>query len=213
MPLLTCQHSPLSRRHWNFQEWPHTWALSYQTFWPSCTSLTADQEICYIQYVNLITSGPQSLVPQSLVPQHYAILMPANPSLQMLIPHKQDLVHLSEWNYWLPQSADIQTLRDDSSGVWMWMFHTFVYGCYFATESDHKALEEILWKNLADAPGSLRWMMLCLKSYDFDLTCCPGCEMLLADYLLYYHPQLAPEIELNIFIYHVKLSREHRYAM
>ena len=32
-------------------------------------------------------------------------------------------------------------------------FHMYVFGCAFTTESDHKPLEQINLKNLADTPA------------------------------------------------------------
>ena len=77
----------------------------------------------------------------------------------------------------------------------------------------HKPLEWILQKNLAAAPVYLQQMMLHLQTYDFDLTYCPGCEMVLADALSHYHLQPAPKIELNIMINHVWLSTECKTSM
>ena len=42
-------------------------------------------------------------------------------------------------------------------------FHTYVYGWSFTIESDHKPLESISKKNLADTPAWLQYMMLCLQ--------------------------------------------------
>ena len=42
-------------------------------------------------------------------------------------------------------------------------FHAYVYGWSFTIESDHKPLESISRKNLADMPAWLQCMMLCLQ--------------------------------------------------
>ena len=47
----------------------------------------------------------------------------------------------------------------------------------------------------------------------FDLTFHPEFEMVLADTLLHYQPQSAPEIELDITISYVKLATENKIAM
>ena len=41
-------------------------------------------------------------------------------------------------------------------------FHTYIYGWSFTIKSDHKLLESISRKNLADTPAWLQCMMLCL---------------------------------------------------
>ena len=45
-------------------------------------------------------------------------------------------------------------------------FRTYVYGRSFTTESDHKPLESISQKNLADMSGQLQHMLLHLQGYD-----------------------------------------------
>ena len=55
-------------------------------------------------------------------------------------------------------------------------FHTYVYGWSFTIESDHKPLESISKKNLADTPARLQCMMLCLQGYDFTIHYHPGKE-------------------------------------
>ena len=62
-------------------------------------------------------------------------------------------------------------------------FHTYVYGQSFMIESDHKLLESISRKNLADTPAWLQCMMLCLQGYDFTICYCPGKEMVIPDTL------------------------------
>ena len=51
-------------------------------------------------------------------------------------------------------------------------FHTYVYGWSFMIESDHKPLESISRKNLADTPAWLQCMMLHLQGYDFTIRYC-----------------------------------------
>ena len=62
-------------------------------------------------------------------------------------------------------------------------FHTYVFGRSFTIESDHKPLEQINLKNLADTPARLQRMLLCLQNYDVKITYRPGREMLVADTL------------------------------
>ena len=49
-------------------------------------------------------------------------------------------------------------------------FQTYVYGRSFTIESDHKPLEFISQKNLADMPAWLQCMLLCLQGYDYILS-------------------------------------------
>ena len=53
-------------------------------------------------------------------------------------------------------------------------FHTYVFGRSFTIESDHKPLEQISLKNLADAPARLQRMLLRLQNYDVRITYRPG---------------------------------------
>ena len=62
-------------------------------------------------------------------------------------------------------------------------FHTYIYGQSFTIELDHKLLESISRKNLADTPAWLQCMMLCLQGYDFTVCYCPGKEMVIPDTL------------------------------
>ena len=48
-------------------------------------------------------------------------------------------------------------------------FCTYVFGCEFTIESDHKPLEQIMLKNLADAPAHLQRMLLHLQDYDIHI--------------------------------------------
>ena len=48
-------------------------------------------------------------------------------------------------------------------------FCTYVIGHKFMIESDHKPLEQIMLKNLADAPAHLQRMLLCLQDYDIHI--------------------------------------------
>ena len=58
-------------------------------------------------------------------------------------------------------------------------FRIYVYGRFFTIKSDHKPLESISQKNLADTPAQLLCMLLCLQGYDYIIHYCPGKEMAL----------------------------------
>ena len=85
-------------------------------------------------------------------------------------------------------------------------FRTYVYSRPFTIESDHKPLESITKKSLADTPAWLQCMLQCLQEYDYVLHYCPGKEMALPDTLSYFKPKPGPEIALDIAIHHAHLS-------
>ena len=77
-------------------------------------------------------------------------------------------------------------------------------------ESDHKSLEQISMKNLADAPVRLQRMLLRLQDYDFTIKYHPGEEIVIADTLSRYSPEDTPEILLNISVNHVYIDTEKK---
>ena len=62
-------------------------------------------------------------------------------------------------------------------------FHQFIYGRKVTVESDHKPLETILKKPIANAPPRLQRMMLQLQKYDLHIVHVPGKEIPIADSL------------------------------
>ena len=62
-----------------------------------------------------------------------------------------------------------------------WISH--VFGYHLAITSNHKPLEQIKLKNLANVPAHLHWMSLCLHCYDVNIKCLMGKEMLIGDAL------------------------------
>ena len=77
-------------------------------------------------------------------------------------------------------------------------------------ESDHKSLEQISMKNLADAPVRLQRMLLRLQDYDFTIKYRPGNEMVVADTLSRYSPEDTSEILLDISLNHVYIDPEKK---
>ena len=85
-------------------------------------------------------------------------------------------------------------------------FHTYVFGRTFTVYTDHKPLEQIQRKTLADAPQRLQRLLLQLQGYDCTIIYRPGKEMLLADTLSRYAPLTSGEFELDIEIHHVHIG-------
>ena len=92
-------------------------------------------------------------------------------------------------------------------------FRTYVYGRPFTIESDHKPLESITKKSLADTPAQLQCILLCLQGYDYVLHYCPGKEMAFPYTPSHFKPKPGPEIALDIAIYHAHLSPVGKEAL
>ena len=86
----------------------------------------------------------------------------------------------------------------------------YVFGHAFTVEGDHKLLEQINLKNLADTPAQLQWMLLRLQNYDVTIKYCPRKEMLVADALSRYSPLIGLEVALDIAIHHVHIMPEKK---
>ena len=91
-------------------------------------------------------------------------------------------------------------------------FQMYVYGRSFTIKSDHKPLESISQKNLADIPAHLQCMLLCLQGYDYTICYCPSKEMALPNTLSQFSPHPGPDIPLDITIHHAHLSPERKEA-
>ena len=91
-------------------------------------------------------------------------------------------------------------------------FHTYIYRHSFTIKSDHKPLESISRKNLADMPAQLQCMMLHLQGYDLTICYCPGKEMVIPDILSCFSPQPGPNLPLDITIHHAHIMPTHKEA-
>ena len=91
-------------------------------------------------------------------------------------------------------------------------FHTYVYGWSFMIESDHKPLESISRKNLADTPARLQCMMLHLQGYNFTIRYCPGKEMVIPDMLSRFSPCRGPDLPLDNAIHHAHITPDCKEA-
>ena len=92
-------------------------------------------------------------------------------------------------------------------------FHTYLYGWFFAIESDHKPLASISRKNLADTPAQLQCMMLCLQGYNFTIHYHPGKEMVIPDTLSQFSPHPGPDLPLDIAIHHACIMPDCKEAL
>ena len=91
-------------------------------------------------------------------------------------------------------------------------FHTYIYGWCFTIKSDHKPLESISRKNLADTPAWLQCMMLCLQGYNFTICYHPGKEMVIPDTLSWLSPWPGPDLPLDITIHHAHIMPDCKEA-
>ena len=92
-------------------------------------------------------------------------------------------------------------------------FWMYVYGRSFTIESDHKPLESISQKNLADTPAHLQHMLLHLQGYDYTIHYHLSKEVALPDTLSQFSPCPGPDIPLDIAIQHAWLSPERKEAL
>ena len=67
--------------------------------------------------------------------------------------------------------------------AYIW-FNTYLQGCRFTVQSDHKPLEMIHLKSMHNVPPCLQRMLLQLQKYDMEIKYKPGSEMLL-DYIAF----------------------------
>ena len=72
-------------------------------------------------------------------------------------------------------------------------FHQYIYGKHVIVYSDHKPLENITAKNLANAPPRLQRMLLRLQKYEIEVVYRPGKEMIIPDTLSRAHLNEAAE--------------------
>ena len=86
-------------------------------------------------------------------------------------------------------------------------FSTYLLGRSFVAETDHKPLEMIALKNLANAPPRLQRMLLQLQRFDVTIKYRPGTEMQLADALSRCPARASPEIKLNMRVDYIAFSR------
>ena len=86
-------------------------------------------------------------------------------------------------------------------------FSTYLLGRSFVAESDHKPLEMIAMKNLANAPPHLQRMLLELQRYDVTIKYRPGKEMQLANALSRCPARASQEIKLDMRVDYIAFTK------
>ena len=86
-------------------------------------------------------------------------------------------------------------------------FSTYLLGRSFIAESDHKPLEMIAMKNLANVPPRLQRMLLELQRYDVTIKYRPGKQMQLADALSRCPARASPEIKLDMRVDYIAFTK------
>ena len=91
-------------------------------------------------------------------------------------------------------------------------FRPYIYGRSFTIESDHKPLESISQKSLADMSAWLQHMLLHIQGYDYIICYHPSKDMALPDAFSHFSPCPGPDIPLDIAIHHAHLSPDWKEA-
>ena len=86
-------------------------------------------------------------------------------------------------------------------------FSTYLLGRSFIAESDHKPLEMIAMKNLANVPPRLQRILLELQRYDVTIKYRPGKEMQLADALSRCPARASQEIKLDMRVDYIAFTK------
>ena len=87
-------------------------------------------------------------------------------------------------------------------------FSTYLLGRSFIAESDHKPLEMIAMKNLANAPPRLQRMLLELQRYDVTIKYQSGKEIQLADALSRCPARASQEIKLDMRVDYIAFTKQ-----
>lgn len=89
--------------------------------------------------------------------------------------------------------------------------HIYIYRKDFQIESDHKTLENIQNKIIAQAPLRLQRMLLWLKPYDTPIIYKPGKEIRVIDNLSKVQPTQVKEIQRNLTWYSYISAEANRF--
>ena len=85
-------------------------------------------------------------------------------------------------------------------------FNTYLQGCRFTVQSDHKPLEMIHLKSMHNAPPRIQRMLLQLQKYDMKIEYKPGSEMLLADAFSRCPARYNQEIKLDLHVDYIAFT-------
>ena len=86
-------------------------------------------------------------------------------------------------------------------------FSTYLLRRSFIAASDHKLLEMIAMKNLANVPLHLQRMLLELQRYDVTIKYRPGPQMQLANALSHCPARASPEIKLDMRVDYIAFTK------
>ena len=86
-------------------------------------------------------------------------------------------------------------------------FSSYLLGRSFIAESDHKPLEMIAMKNLANAPPHLQRMLLELHRYDVTIKYSAGNQMQLADAISHCPVRASQEIKLDMRVDYIAFMK------
>ena len=88
-------------------------------------------------------------------------------------------------------------------------FHTYLFGKDFKVHTDHKPLEYILKKPLANAPPRLQRLLIKVQGYKFDVIYKPGSTMILSDTLSRLpNTQKCEEVPIDLHVEELYLSEK-----
>ena len=85
-------------------------------------------------------------------------------------------------------------------------FNTYLQGCRFTVQSDHKPLEMIHLKSMHNMLPLLQRMLLLLQKYDMKIEYKPGSKMHLADALSRCPTRYSQEIKLDLHVDHIAFT-------
>lgn len=88
-------------------------------------------------------------------------------------------------------------------------FHHYVWGQAVTIQTDHKPLESIALKNLANAPPRLARMLLKIQGYDFTVKYNPGKSIPIADCMSRVSPRPGEpirDVDINIHLLNAHLN-------
>ena len=137
---------------------------------------------------------------------HKPLEMIAMKNLANAPPHLQRmLLELQRYNVASKSLMDVETTYANIERELL--VSTYLLGRSFIAESDHKPLEMIAMKNLANAPPHLQRMLLELQRYNVTIKYQPGKEMQLANALSRCLARASTEIKLDMQVDYIAFTK------